>query len=61
MELKIWRGKKYHEKGLEQLVDYLDRQNVEEGYLISFNFNQNKEYREEIIQRGGKKIFAVWV
>lgn len=61
VELKIWRGEKYHEQGLEQLVDYLERQHVDQGYLISFNFNQNKEYKEEEIHKSGKDIFAVWV
>ncbi|WP_408955098.1 AAA-like domain-containing protein [Natroniella sp. ANB-PHB2] len=61
VELKIWRGDKYHQKGLKQLVDYLDKQNVKKGYLVSFNFNQSKEYKEEEITKNGKDIFAVWV
>ncbi|MCK8816287.1 AAA-like domain-containing protein [Natroniella sulfidigena] len=61
VELKIWRGEKYHQKGLEQLADYLDQQSLEQGYLVSFNFNQNKEYKEEEITKNGKDIFAVWV
>jgi hypothetical protein len=61
VELKIWRGEKYHQNGLKQLVDYLERQNLARGYLISFNFNQNKEYREEEICEAGKNIYAIWV
>ncbi|MFO7818684.1 MAG: AAA-like domain-containing protein, partial [Halanaerobacter sp.] len=61
VELKIWRGEKYHQKGLEQLGNYLDTQNVEQGYLVSFNFNQNKEYKQEKIEQDDKEIFAIWV
>jgi len=34
---------------------------MEQGYLLSFNFNQNKEYRDEELEVGNKKIFAYWV
>ncbi|MBM7557290.1 AAA-like domain-containing protein [Halanaerobacter jeridensis] len=61
VELKIWRGEKYHQKGLAQLTDYLNKQNVDQGYLISFNFNKNKNYQQKEIQREGKNIFAIWV
>ncbi|WP_035571189.1 AAA-like domain-containing protein [Halonatronum saccharophilum] len=61
IELKIWRGEKYHQEGLEQLSDYLDIQGLDKGYLVSFNFNQAKEYKEELIRKDGKEIFAVWV
>ncbi|MDE7312079.1 MAG: AAA-like domain-containing protein [Eubacterium sp.] len=43
IELKIWRGLEYHKRGEEQLVDYLDSYHADRGYLISFNFNQNKK------------------
>lgn len=61
IELKVWRGEKYHQKGLEQLVDYLDKQSVDKGYLFSFNFNQNKEYRSKRINIDDTEIYAVWV
>ncbi len=61
VELKIWRGEEYHQQGLKQLAEYLESQNMEQGYLLSFNFNQNKEYRDEELEVGNKKIFAYWV
>ncbi|PTX17788.1 AAA-like domain-containing protein [Halanaerobium congolense] len=61
VELKIWRGEEYHRQGLKQLAEYLESQNMEQGYLLSFNFNQNKEYRDEELEVGNKKIFAYWV
>ncbi len=61
VELKVWRGEKYHQKGLEQLLDYLDTQNLDKGYLLSFNFKQKKEYKQERIKLNDKEIYAVWV
>ena len=61
IELKIWHGEKYEEKGIDQLVRYLDIQNEGEGYMVIFNFNKNKEYTKEWIEVDGKKIFEVIV
>lgn len=43
IEMKIWRGKEYHERGEAQLVDYLDIYQKQTGYMLSFNFNKEKE------------------
>lgn len=43
VELKIWRGEKYHIEGEKQLVDYLELYHQKKGYMIIFNFNQKKE------------------
>ncbi|MGM9978120.1 MAG: GxxExxY protein [Clostridium sp.] len=61
IELKIWRGEEYHERGLKQLVDYLDINNQNKGYLLVFNFNKNKEYKKEELTVEGKEIFEVFV
>jgi len=61
VELKIWRGEEYHQRGLEQLADYLESQNMDQGYLLSFNFNQNKEYKNQELEVENKRIFAYWV
>jgi len=61
LELKRWEGEQYHQKGLQQLSDYLDTYSLTQGYLLIFDFNQNKQYREQDIQFGDKQIFAVWV
>ena len=60
-ELKLWYGQKAHEKGLVQLVDYLDRQALDEGYLLIFDHSEVKNWRSEWVETQGKKIFAVWV
>jgi len=61
LELKIWRGDKYHQAGLKQLSDYLDIYGLKEGYLLIYDFNKGKVYKEEQIEFQGKQIFAVWV
>lgn len=44
IELKIWRGNAYHERGEnQQLSDYLEYYHLEKGYMLSYNFNKTKE------------------
>ena len=43
VELKIWRGNAYNERGEEQLCRYLEYFNLQQGYLISFCFNKTKK------------------
>lgn len=61
IEMKIWRGKKYHDKGIKQLCDYLDIHDLDKGYLVIFNFNKEKEYKVEEINTDNKNIFSVFV
>ena len=61
IEMKIWRGPKYHEEGVKQLCDYLEINGLDNGYLVIFNFNKNKEFKEERIELQGKDIFGVYV
>ncbi len=61
IELKLWYGEKYHQRGLEQLSDYLDIYSLSEGYLLIYDFNKGKKYKEEKISFQDKEIFAVWV
>lgn len=55
IELKIWRGNAYHERGETQLAEYLEHYHLKKGYMLSFNFNKKKEtgLREVIL---GDKI-----
>ncbi len=43
VELKIWRGQSYNERGEKQLAEYLERYNLQTGYMVSFCFNKTKE------------------
>ncbi|MDY4079519.1 MAG: GxxExxY protein, partial [Clostridium sp.] len=61
IELKIWHGDNYHQKGLKQLVNYLDINEQNKGYLLVFNFNKNKEYKKEEVIIDNKEITIVFV
>lgn len=56
VELKIWYGNEYNERGEKQLSDYLDYYHKDKGYMISFNFNKNKTTGVREIQIGNKTI-----
>lgn len=56
IELKIWRGEEYNKRGIEQLGDYLDSYHQKTGYMLSFNFNKNKEIGIKEINSGDKLI-----
>jgi hypothetical protein len=69
VELKIWRGEKYEERGRDQLVGYLATRGLDEGYLVTFDFSKRKEQvrtrREpsepQWIEHNGKRIFEVTI
>lgn len=43
IEMKLWRGEEYHNRGQEQLAGYLNDYGKNKGYMISFNFNKKKQ------------------
>ncbi|HBY20517.1 MAG TPA: AAA family ATPase [Clostridiales bacterium] len=62
IELKIWHGEKYEERGVEQLLDYMKIQKEETGYMVVFDFRkEKKEYKNEWIEVEGRRIFEVVV
>ncbi len=56
IELKIWHGDEYNTQGEKQLSEYLDYYNIDKGYLLSFNFNKNKQSGVHTIECNGKTI-----
>ena len=42
IEMKIWRGKEYNDRGEKQISGYLDDYHQRTGYMISFCFNKMK-------------------
>lgn len=56
IELKIWRGNAYNERGEMQIAGYLDLYHANKGYLVSFCFNKNKESGVKTIQVGDREI-----
>ena len=61
VELKIWRGKTAHDKGLKQLGNYLDRQQLPEGFLVIFEQTAIKSWKKGWLRVNGKRVFGVWV
>ncbi len=61
IEMKIWRGNAYNERGEEQLSNYLDYFGLKKGYMLSFNFNKKKEIGVKEIQLGDKTIIEAVV
>ncbi len=61
VELKIWRGDSYNERGEEQLCRYLEYFDLQTGYLLSFCFNRKKDsgLREPVVIGGRTLIEAV--
>ncbi len=61
IEMKIWHGQEYNTRGEKQLAEYLDAYHVNQVYMISFNFNQNKEIGVHEILIDDKKIIEAVV
>lgn len=61
VEMKIYRGAVYEEKGVEQLAGYLDEYHLKKGYLLVFNFNRSKQAGMRVIQCNQKEILEVIV
>ena len=61
IETKIWHGDKAHKNGLMQLKKYLEIEGIDSGYLLIFNFNENKKYNSSQYFLEDKKIFEVVV
>lgn len=62
VEMKIWHGNEYNERGERQLAGYLDyfhkelKVPLDKGYMLSFNFNQKKKVGVRTIILGDKTI-----
>lgn len=56
IELKIWHGNTYNERGERQLADYLDYYHLKKGYMLSFNFNKRKQIGVKEITIGDKVL-----
>ncbi len=55
IELKLWRGNAYNERGEGQLLGYLDH-HLKKGYMISFNFNKRKQIGVKRMMFGDKVL-----
>lgn len=57
IELKIWRGPRYNADGEKQISEYLDYFGLTTGYMLSFNFNKEKEVGVKQVHVGDKILF----
>lgn len=56
IEMKIWHGDEYNTQGEKQLSEYLNYYHIDKGYLLSFNFNKNKQSGMHTIELNGRTI-----
>ncbi len=61
IEMKLWHGKEYNERGEKQICEYLDFYHKNKGYMLSFNFNKKKEQGIKEIKIGDKIIIEAVV
>ncbi len=61
IEMKIWRGNAYNERGEKQLKDYLSYYHLDKGYMLSFNFNKSKQIGVKEVVLGNKTIIEAVV
>lgn len=61
IEMKVWRGNAYHKRGEDQLISYLDHYHLKKGYMLSFNFNKNKEIGVKEIRLGDRMLIEAVV
>ena len=57
IELKIWHGERYNTEGEKQITEYLDYFGLSMGYMLSFNFNKEKETGIKPVVIGNKMIY----
>ena len=61
VEMKIWHGIEYNNREEQQLIGYLEDYHINKGYMLSFNFNKNKEIGVRDIVIGDKIIIEAVV
>lgn len=61
IEMKVWHGNAYNERGEKQLSTYLDYFHLKKGYMLSFNFNQKKKIGVKEIVLGDKLLIEAVV
>ena len=61
IELKIWRGKEYHNRGEQQIIGYLNDYHKNKGYMLSFCFNKKKQVGIQEIVIDGKTVIEAIV
>lgn len=62
LELKTWKGQRYNEQGVAQLLGYMDKVGEEKGYLLTFDFRKNPKFvKPQWVDYEGRQIFEARV
>lgn len=61
IEMKIWRGQEYHNRGEQQIIGYLEDYHKSKGYMLSFCFNKKKKVGVQEIVIGDKTVIEAVV
>jgi len=61
IEMKIWHGNAYNERGEHQLTEYLDYFHLTTGYMLSFCFNKNKQPGLKVVTVCNRTIYEAIV
>ena len=61
IELKCWHGELYQQDAYRLLTDYVKQRDANAGYLLTFDFRQQKEVKQEWISVHGTSILEVQV
>lgn len=61
VELKLWHGQEYNNRGEKQLSEYLDFYHLNKGYLLSYNFNKHKKVGVNEVRIGDKVLIEAIV
>jgi hypothetical protein len=48
IEIKLWKGDQYYQKGLEQIARYMDTLGCKEGWMVIFDQRSDKSWEEKI-------------
>lgn len=59
VEMKVWRGEKYEQRGYDQLIRYLEARDVEKGYMLSFCDNKETPRKDRTFLYRGHEICEV--
>jgi len=64
-EIKLYKGPKTFDEGLNQICEYLNQIGLSEGYLMIFSdtrpTDDDSRYKVETVEHLGKRIFVYWL
>lgn len=61
IELKIWHGNKYNQHGEAQIAEYLEKYQLDTGYMLTFSFNKKKKIGVTTVRYKDKTIIEALV